>query len=213
MKVHDGVAIDVEFYEPHEVRLNDVCVITLFRRVSIETFYESESYVNKFKQDEDLFLSWLSSIASSKGYQLAKAVLKADGVTLEILHANIRAKNTISFPRLSRIRRAYVVPKLKQLNEGVEGAEGADLLPKAVNMVLLRDFSNDELYVFNSPLSILDTTKGEALVLETDDGVVLIRFNEVISKTGTGAEHKRRKKGRGRRSRRSKKKRKERVRG
>lgn len=169
-------AIDVEFYTPYEINIDNICIITLHRKIHSEIFYESKEVIESFKKDEDTFLSWLMSISSSKGYSLARAVIRDNGVIIEALYSSIRRGYIVNYPCLSRVRRIYAIHKL---NTTIHDSKSLDSIDVKNNILLLRDFSNDELYVFSSYINIIDSSKIEALLIETDSEILTIRPNEL----------------------------------
>lgn len=208
-------SINLEFYVPHEVQLDNICVITLFKKVLTESFYEHRDTTENFKKDEDLFISWLASIASSRNYPLARALLVDNGFSIEAIYTSIKPKHFVEHPCLSRVRRIYVIDKLKtpdemnkpQINESTEELTNNQKPKEAVQTNLLLDFANDELYIFFSPIIINDSTKAEALVIETDRGIEFIRLDSISSASIEPAKtSKRKSKGKNRKKKKRKKK-------
>lgn len=211
--MNDARLINVEFYTPYEVKLDDICVITLFKKVRTEDFYEHRDTIESFKKDEDLFISWLASIASSKNYPLARAILIDNGLGIEAIYSSIKPRYFIEHPYLSRVKRIYVVDKLRTPTETTEPVSNPTTEDAAKVMAtnLSIDFSNDELYLFFSPITVVNSTKAEALVIETDRCIELLKLGSIPSvesaKVSTKGSKKRksRKKRRKRKSKRSRK--------
>lgn len=206
--------INIEFYVSQDVQIENVCIITLFRKVHTEVFYESEEMVNNFEKDEDLFISWLASISSSNNYPLVRALIKNNGYTVEALYSSIKSNYVVNFPYLSKVRRIYVIQKLKP-QEGqlsvVSVGETTTEVKERVAIAMSQDFSYDDLYLFYSPIILRNQLNAEAVVIETDRGVILLRTGEInhISTMSTAKKSskkvKKRKSGKkkGRRSRRA----------
>lgn len=205
MTTNELQEIEAEFYIPHEIRLNDIVTITLYRKASTETFYESKDVLNSFQNNEDFFISWLSKISSSKGYPVARAIAKVNGTIIEALYSSDKLKYFIDFPYISRIKRIYVVQKLKphesMLNASSQEEGNPHLTPNQENDTLtniIQDLSNDELYIFFSPINVVDPSKADALVLETERGIIFLRLDSIprisssTTTTKTAAKRKKR---------------------
>ncbi|MEM4513679.1 MAG: hypothetical protein QXZ41_04145 [Ignisphaera sp.] len=208
--------IEVEFYIPHEIRLDDIATITLYRKVSLETFYESKEVLNSFQDNEDFFIAWLSKISFSRGYPVARAVIKVNNTIVEALLSSDKLKYFIDSPYISRIRRIYMIQNLKSsvsklntsTNQDGENVYTSLDQEKSALANILQDLSNDELYIFFSPINVIDPSKADALVLETDRGIVFLRLDSiprVPSSTTTTKNTVKKKKRRG--SKKKKKKR------
>lgn len=187
--MNDVQLINIEFYAPYKVQLDNICIITLFKKILTENFYEHKDTIENFKKDEELFISWLASISSSKNYPLTRAVLVDSGFTIEAIYSSIKSRHFIEHPYLSRVKRIYVIDKLRIPNEVDESKVSSsteeidnDQKPKeAIKINLLLDFSNDELYLFFSPIIVVDSAKAEALVIETDRGIEFLRLDNLPS--------------------------------
>lgn len=206
--------VDVEFYEAYDVPVDDVCKIMLFRRVSKESYQEPKASIENIEEDEDLFLSWLASIASSRGVPLARVIVKANGFTFEAIYTSIRPKYTIPIPYISRIKRICLVRDLKPsgpetkdtANENqLDGSDNEKLNLASIDVVY--DFSNEDVYVFNSPITPVDTSKVVAIVIETENGIAFLKLDEITQtvKTAEKSSRKRKRKSKSRKKRRRKK--------
>ncbi|MEM1645797.1 MAG: hypothetical protein QXL96_08035 [Ignisphaera sp.] len=222
MTNNEPQGIEVEFYIPHEIRLNDIVTITLYRKASTEILYEPKDILDNFQKNEDFFISWLSNISSSKGYPVVRATVKVNGTIIEALHSSDKLNYFIDFPYISRIKRIYVIQKLKShesmLNTSAsQEEENPHLITNQQNNIsanIIQDLSNDELYVFFNPINVIDPSKADALVLETDRGIIFLRLDNVprisLSTTTTKTATTRKKKRKS--SKKKKKKRKTRKR-
>lgn len=177
----------VEFYTPQEVQLDNVCIITLYKKSSTEISYKHKELVEKFK--EDLFLSWLLSITSSKGYPIARAITKANGLTFEVLVLTIKPKYFINYPYIARVKHIYLVQNLKIVEKNVniydqKLEQATDLIQITegkgnIQLTPLLDLSKEELYILNSPITMLNQSKACGLIIEIDKGVIFLRFDEL----------------------------------
>uniref|UniRef100_A0A7C2VH52 Uncharacterized protein n=1 Tax=Ignisphaera aggregans TaxID=334771 RepID=A0A7C2VH52_9CREN len=212
MTRNNTYAINIIFYNPEELELGELCKITFFRKVHEETVYENRELVERFMEDDDLFLSWLSSIATSRGYAVARALIKFDGTSSEALLTTIKPRYLIDCPYISRVLRIYVVEKLPTLEETmtqnsevVNTQQGSSQeTTGSPQLSLFKDLTNDELYVFYSPVKLLDTSKAEAIVIETERGAILAKLDAIPRLTETGTEGTAKRKTRKRKKRRKK---------
>lgn len=205
MNNNDVRNINVEFFTPYNAQLDNLCTIVLYKKTYCEVFAEHSDMANNFRDNEDLFISWLASIASSKGYPLAKAVLKSDNQVLEALYSSVKQTRNIGFPCLSKVRRIYVIQKSTQQEKQMQDSKGIGVENREnLSTVIIQDFSNDEVYIFDISISITDPSKVEAIVIETDKGIMSLRTNDIISSTSAQTDRKN-KKNRKRKRKRTKK--------
>lgn len=213
MNSNEVQGVEVEFYIPHEIRLDDIATITLYRKVTSETFYESKEVLDNFRDNEDFFISWLSKILFSRGYPVARAVAKVNSTIIEALFSSDKFKYFIDSPYISRIKRICMVQNLKSSEPASNTSttqDGENVYisldqEKSTPVNILQDLSNDELYIFFSPINVIDSSKADALVLETDRGIIFLRLDSIprVSSTTTTENNAKKKK---RRSSKKKKK-------
>ncbi|MCC6015478.1 MAG: hypothetical protein LM582_00305 [Desulfurococcaceae archaeon] len=186
--------ITVELYAPQEIALDNVGAIVLYKKVGVELFYERIETIEKFKNDEDALLSWLLSIASSKDASVAKALVKSGGTIIEALvTTNKQLKYFVDFPYIAKVKKIYIVKNLEKAleltsksstqaqehNVKTENAEISSGDDRSVMLIPLLDLSNREFYLFNSPITISNKDAAEALIIETDKGIVFLRFDNL----------------------------------
>lgn len=186
--------ITVELYVPQEIALDNVGAIVLYKKVGVELFYERIETIEKFKNDEDALLSWLLSIASSKDASVAKALVKSGGTIIEALvTTNKQLKYFVDFPYIAKVKKIYIVKNLEKAleptsksstqaqehNVKTENDEISSEDDRSVMLIPLLDLSNREFYLFNSPITISNKDATEALIIETDKGIVFLRFDNL----------------------------------
>jgi hypothetical protein len=186
--------ITVELYVPQEIALDNVGAIVLYKKVGVELFYERIETIEKFKNDEDALLSWLLSIASSKDASVAKALVKSGGTIIEALvTTNKQLKYFVDFPYIAKVKKIYIVKNLEKAleptsksstqaqehNVKTENDEISSEDDRSVMLIPLLDLSNREFYLFNSPITISNKDAAEALIIETDKGIVFLRFDNL----------------------------------
>jgi hypothetical protein len=218
--------ITVELYAPQEIALDNVGAIVLYKKVGVELFYERIETIEKFKNDEDALLSWLLSIASSKDASVAKALVKSGGTIIEALvTTNKQLKYFVDFPYIAKVKKIYIVKNLEKAleltsksstqaqehNVKTENAEISSGDDRSVMLIPLLDLSDREFYLFNSPITISNKDAAEALIIETDKGIVFLRFDNLSqmytpsSRAKTSRKKRKGKKKRGRAGRKRRK--------
>ncbi|MEM4902226.1 MAG: hypothetical protein QXK25_02010 [Ignisphaera sp.] len=210
MSRNNNDTIVIEYYKPYDIEIPDVCIITLYKKDSVETIVQSKDFASNLVSDEDLFLSWLSSLSSSKGYPLVRAMVKLNGIGYEAIYTSTRSNNVLNFPYISQVKRVYLFTQLKPQELQSETGE-IILKPNQNNVsILSHDLSHNELYIFYSPIRILNQSKVAALAIEVNEGIFYVKVEEFISKSISSRS--RRKSTKSKSSRKKKKKRRRKIR-
>ncbi|MEM1541334.1 MAG: hypothetical protein QW101_02245 [Ignisphaera sp.] len=183
MSKNNNDTIVIEYYKPYDIEIPDVCIITLYRRDNVETVVQSKDFISSLVSDEDLFLSWLTSLSSSKHYPLARAIVKVNGIGYEAMYTSIRSDNVLNFPYISRVKRIHLFTQLKPQEFQLEIGEIILKPNQNSTSILSHDLSHDELYMFYSPIRILNQSKVAALAIEVDEGIFYVKVEELISKS------------------------------
>lgn len=185
-------SVIVEYYTRYDLKMDNICVISLFKKENIETITQTEEHISELVSNEDLFLSWLASLSSSHNSPLVRVVLKINGVSYEaIYNSTIDTSIILNFPYISKVKRIYIFTQLKPQELQLE--TGEIILKQIQNnttSLIVRDLTSDEFYVFHSPIKLLDQSKVAAIVLETVEGVAYIKTDELMKKKDKSKEEK-----------------------
>jgi len=198
----------LEYYTLEEINL-DKLSIGLYKKInSIETNISQEE-LSKFIYDEDQFISWLSNINNSSN--MVKAAIVYNGMVLEGLYIKSLPPSDIiiNSPSLSKVRKIYL---LYNTHNSENISEVVLRLPNSNSNIVAYDLSNQEYYVYENPIKIIDPKNLYAIVMELQDSICFFDIKEYIHKhkevkkqrSKTGKKRRKRKKSKKKKSRKKK---------
>ncbi len=195
--------VSVELYRVDEYSFPEITIL-LYR--FFKNFELEYNNVDRLVEDEDLFLSWAMSICSSENADLIKATVKLNGVAYDVVYSTLQYKHSydlyLPVPQLIRIKRIYLIRNdISILNRVVLKVDIQD------SNIVVYDFSNDQLYVFSSPVRLFNKSSIKGVIVEFQDFVTFVTLEgKDIKNVKTVKKSRKRKKKRARKTRRKKKK-------
>jgi hypothetical protein len=167
--------ISIELYKLYEYSFPEFSVYLYKFFKNFELEYND---VDKLIKDDDLFLSWAISICSSKDADLIKAEIKLNGITYNALYSDTKNIQNydlyIPIPQLTKVKRIYLLHgDISTLDKPI-----IDLNTQNSN-VALYDFSNEDLYVFSSPIKLINKSYIKAIIIESQNHITFISINDI----------------------------------
>uniref|UniRef100_A0A7C5YSQ9 Uncharacterized protein n=1 Tax=Ignisphaera aggregans TaxID=334771 RepID=A0A7C5YSQ9_9CREN len=192
--------IFIELYKLYEYSFPEfsVYLYKFFKNFELEY-----SDVDKLIEDDDLFLSWVISICSSKDADLIKAEIKLNGVTYNALYSNIKNVQNydlyLPIPQLTKVKRIHLLHgDISTLDKPI-----IDLNTQNSN-VTSYDFSNEDLYIFSSPIKLINKSYIKAIIIESQNHITFITINDIKREEKSKKAMKRKKKRTRKRKKKSK---------
>ena len=199
---------NIEIYKLDQVAI-DTIMLPLYKKLASETIDIDNNLVKKFTENEDLAISWLMSLASSKGADMIRIVIPINNNVIEYAYT-VPKKGAISvmvFPRITRVQRILLLNTIQNpetLREIVINPQSTSEHLKVTNL-------SSEYYVYEIPFfkEVIKALSSRTLVFQTDDGIAIVDCSKLYtimsSKANTTKEKskRRRKKRKSRKTRRT----------
>jgi len=167
------VRANVELYKLEQVAI-DIITLPLYKRISSEIIDIDDNLVNKFIENEDLAISWLMSLASSRGADMVRVVIPIDNNAIEYAYTvSKRGPITVMvFPRITRVQKVLL------LNTVQNSASSREIIINSQSTsehLRVADLVS-EYYVYEIPLfkDLIKTLNSKTIVFQTDDGITVV---------------------------------------
>ncbi|HID80436.1 MAG TPA: hypothetical protein EYP48_01820 [Ignisphaera sp.] len=178
------VTANIEVYKLDQVTI-DTIALPLYRKLASEVMDIDDNLVKKFAENEDLAISWLMSLASSKGVDMIRIVIPINNSVIEYAYT-VPKKGAVSimvFPRITRVHRILLLDAIQN--------------PESLREIVIDTHSSSEClrvtdlppeyYVYEIPLfkETIKALSNKTIVFQTDDGIAIVDCSKLYTITSS----------------------------